>query len=61
MCSAGSIKRWVADTGQELREFRGYTNWVSTVAFSPGGRFALSGSDDRTPKLWDVSEWTQAR
>jgi len=29
------------------------------VTFSPSGRSALSGSLDKTLKLWDVSEWTQ--
>ena len=33
----------------------GHTDWLEAVAFSPDGRFALTGSNDRTARLWDVS------
>jgi len=38
-----------------IRNFSGHTNAVYSVAFSADGRYALSGSDDKTLKLWDVS------
>jgi WD40 repeat protein/serine/threonine protein kinase len=37
-----------------VRELRGHTGWVISVALSPDGRQALSGSHDRTMRLWDV-------
>jgi WD40 repeat protein len=58
-CKQGSIKLWDAATGQELHEFLGHTSAVTALAFSPDGRFILSGGADGTLKLWDVSEWTQ--
>ncbi|MEH2357938.1 MAG: hypothetical protein V7K28_32915 [Nostoc sp.] len=30
-------------------------NWVKSVAFSPDGQTLISGSQDETIKLWDVS------
>jgi WD40 repeat protein len=34
--------------------FKGHTDWVYSVAFSPDGRYALSGSRDMTLRLWEV-------
>jgi len=42
-------------TGGELRAFVGHSGTVLSVAASPDGRFALSGSADQTLKLWDLS------
>ena len=33
----------------------GHSKSVSSVAFSPDGRYALSGSGDETLQLWDVA------
>ena len=42
-------------SGQCLRTFEGHTSGVWSVSWSPDGRFALSGSDDKTLRLWEVS------
>lgn len=39
----------------EISVQSGHTNWVESVAFSPDGKYALSGSSDNTLKLWDVT------
>jgi WD40 repeat protein len=36
------------------RAFQKHTNWVMSLAFSPDGKFALSGSIDNSLILWDV-------
>ena len=38
-----------------LRIFAGHTAWVTSVAFSPDGRFVLTGSADSTARLWETS------
>ncbi len=62
----GIIKLWDVATGEEIKTFRGHTGdaWAGTVysvAFSPDGRTALSGSDDDTLKLWDVATGKEVR
>ncbi|MCS6968078.1 MAG: serine/threonine-protein kinase [Cytophagales bacterium] len=53
----GSIFASDAKTNGErcLCTLEGHTDVVRSVAFSPNGRYALSGSDDNTLKLWDTT------
>jgi hypothetical protein len=37
-----------------LRSLEGHTDWVWAVAVSPDGRFIVSGSSDRTVKVWEL-------
>jgi len=36
------------------RELTGHEDWVRSVAVSPDGTWAASGSDDRTVKIWEL-------
>jgi hypothetical protein len=50
------------DSAQRLLyTFQGHSNLVHSVAFSPDGRFALSGSADQTFTLWDMKTRKQVR
>ncbi|MGB0388296.1 MAG: protein kinase domain-containing protein [Ardenticatenaceae bacterium] len=43
-------------TARCVRRLEGHKSYVESVAFSPDGRFALSGSYDETVKLWDLAD-----
>ena len=42
--------------GRELRRCEGHLAAVNAVAFTPDGRSVVSGSDDATALVWDVSD-----
>ena len=54
------VKLWKIDGGKEVRTFTGHSGPVFSVAFSPDGLYALSGSGDgealqiKNFKLWNV-------
>jgi len=43
-----------AITGSQIAVLSGHTGWVRSLAFSLDGISLVSGSDDKTVKLWDV-------
>jgi hypothetical protein len=45
---------WDVEKRQLRQRWAGLSEFVQCVAFSPDGRRALSGSDDRRIRLWDV-------
>ncbi|MGB1285858.1 MAG: NB-ARC domain-containing protein [Aggregatilineales bacterium] len=47
--------------GALIRTFAGHTSNVYAVAFSPDGQTALSGSDDKTLRLWEVGAGSELR
>jgi WD40 repeat protein/serine/threonine protein kinase len=54
-----TVRVWDSHTGDLVRSFRGHTGLVSSLAFSTDGRL-ISGSRDRTVKVWDVSQLHEA-
>jgi WD40 repeat protein len=52
----GRLETLNAETGESIRKFDppGHSRTVTSVAFSPDGSLALSGSEDFSAKLWDV-------
>jgi hypothetical protein len=54
--TSGQLKLWEVAAGRPLPTFEGHADAVTAVALSADGRYALSGSADRTLKLWAL-DW----
>ena len=50
-----TIKLWNAE-GKEQGTLAGHKDWITSVAFSSDGTQLISGSYDRTAKIWDVAQ-----
>ena len=48
------VKLWSVATGRELRTLRGYTRFVSGVAFSSDGQALVSTGEGDGAWLWDT-------
>jgi RNA polymerase sigma factor (sigma-70 family) len=54
--SGPSVRVWDLVSARELRRFRGHRGAVNAVAFTPDGRSVVTGSEDATALVWDVSD-----
>jgi periodic tryptophan protein 2 len=53
------IHIWSVQTGQLLDQLAGHEGPVSSLAFAPNGTVLVSGSWDRTARLWSIFSRTQ--
>ncbi len=51
-----TIPVWNAQDGTKVTSLIGHIDAVDQAAFSPDGKYILSGSRDCTARLWDVSQ-----
>ena len=43
---------WDLKTGKLLRTLTGHTGGICTLAIAPNGQYLVSGSEDKTIKIW---------
>lgn len=55
------VSLWNVTGGKKIKVFRGHTDWIRTVLFSPDGKMILSTCGDGTLKLWDISTGKEIR
>lgn len=48
------VRVWDVDRGADVRRLRGHTRWVEAVLLTSDGRRVISGSRDRTVRVWDL-------
>src|SRR5262249_44874811 len=51
-----AVKIWDSHSGALIHSFRGHEGLVSSLAFSPDGHRLVSGSRDKTVKVWDMTQ-----
>lgn len=44
-------------SGALYATFTGHSQWVSSIDFSPSGHHMISGSNDKTSRIWNI--WTR--
>jgi WD40 repeat protein len=54
-----TVKLWSIESHKEITTLQGH-NWsVTSVAFSPDGKYLASGSFDSTVKLWSMENFQE--
>ncbi len=42
------------ETNQQEAVLEGHTSYISSVCISPDGKNIISGSEDKTTRIWDI-------
>ena len=53
-CRDKTIKIWEVKNARCIVTLKGHDNWITDLAFHPGGRYLLSTSDDKSLRVWDL-------
>ncbi len=56
-----TARMWDVKTGKEVQVFKGHNDRVMEGAFSPDGKWVVTGSADHTARLWDAATGKEVR
>ncbi len=65
-----TLRLWDVSTGEQKKIFKwtfkryfrpSFNDYINSVAFSPNGKFAISGSNEKRIRLWDVVTGREVR
>lgn len=56
-----AIKQYTIGTWQVARTFAGHTDVVNAIAISPNSQYMISGSNDKTARIWDLKTGKELR
>jgi WD40 repeat protein len=51
----GNARLFSATDASYICALRGHRSWATSLAFSPDGQRLISGSDDKTIRIWGLS------
>ena len=54
-----AVRLWDVASFNQLKEFSGHTQLVTSISFSPDGRHMVSASQDSTIRIWDLGSGEQ--
>src|SRR5262249_32802483 len=52
---SGKVYLWELATGKEVRRLAGHRGDVTSLSFAPDGRTLVSGSEDTSALVWDIT------
>jgi WD40 repeat protein len=55
MTELEKVRLWEIATRRDVHTFNGHRSWTTSVAFTPNGKALLSGSEDATAVIWDMT------
>jgi hypothetical protein len=55
------VRVWDINTAEEIQVLKGHRSRVTSVAVTPDGKHAVTGSDDKTVRVWDIGRGGEPR